>query len=264
MFLIEIGLVEEHEQAAQNIVVLDLLIVGDPAVAETLQNEADAVHLAVGSGGAAEGPAQSVGTDEVGHHLDVLLGVGAERRQLAVADAVVGVQLQCGADEHEAHHAIQIEITTESLGGVVEEAGRAGLVDAVDHALDEARGFVLLGKAEAETGDRFGDVERLPVIVVVAAVEQGLVDSLLGFFDETLPNGIALLGGAEREETERGVGQAVFRSGLGEHLRGDAARGEVDQIVTLEGGLTSSAIELSKGKGDMTGFIRARLLRVGG
>jgi len=58
MILIQIGLVEEHEQAAEDVEVLDLLVIGDPAVAQALQDEADAVHLAVSAGGAAERPAR--------------------------------------------------------------------------------------------------------------------------------------------------------------------------------------------------------------
>ena len=102
MLLVEVGLVEKEEQPAQDVEILVLLVVGDPAVAQALQDEADAVHLAVGAGGAAEGPAETVGADEVGHHLDVFLGVGAEGGELAIAHAAVGVELQRGADEHEA------------------------------------------------------------------------------------------------------------------------------------------------------------------
>ena len=57
------------------------------------------------AGSAAEGPAQSVVADEVGHHLDVFLGVRAQRRELAIADAAVRVQLQSRAREDEHHHA---------------------------------------------------------------------------------------------------------------------------------------------------------------
>jgi hypothetical protein len=39
VLLIEIGLVEEHEQAPQDVEILDLLVVGDPAVAQALENE---------------------------------------------------------------------------------------------------------------------------------------------------------------------------------------------------------------------------------
>ena len=168
------------------------------------------MHLAVGAGGAAEGPAEPVVADEVGHHLDVFLGVGAERRQLAISDAAVRVQLQRGAHEHERHHAVEIEIAAEAVRRVVEKAGRAGLVDAIDHALDEARGFVLLREAEAEARDGLGDVEGLPVVVVVAAMQEGLVDPLLRF--RRAPRRIAFLEGRTREP-QGGIGQAVFRGG---------------------------------------------------
>ena len=264
LFLVEVGLVEEHEQPAQNVVILDLLVVGDPAVAQPLQDEADAVHLAVGAGGAAEGPAEAVRAHEIGHHLDVLLGVSAEGGQLAVADAAVGMELERGADEDKVHHAVEVEIAAEAGGGVVEEPGRAGGRDALNHALDEARGLVLLGEAEAEAGDGLGDVERLPVVVVVAAVEELLVDALAGLLDEPLPDGVALLGGAEGEEAEGGVGQAVFGGGLGEHLRRDAAGGEVDQVEALEGAFARGPVKFAEGEGDVAGLVGTGLLAVRG
>ena len=233
MFLVEVGLVEKYEQAAEQVEILRLVGVGDPAVAEALEDERNAVHLAVDAGGAAKGPAEAVGADQVGHHLDVFLAVGAQGGELAVAHARVGVELKGGADEREAHHSVEVEITADTGGGVVEEAGGAGGVDPLDHALDQAGGLVLLGEAEGEAGDGLGDVKRLPVVVVVRALEQGLVDAFTGLVDEAFPDGIALLGGAEAEEAEGGVGEAVFRGRLGEHLRGDAAGGEVDQVVAL-------------------------------
>lgn len=165
------------------------------------------------------------------------------------------MELEGGADEHEVHDAVEVEVASEALGGVVEEAGRAGVVDAFDHALDEAGGFVLFGEAEGEAGDGFGDVEGLPVVIVVAAVEEGFVDADLGFLDEAFPDGVALFGGAEAEEAEGGVGEAVLRRGLGEHLGGDAAGGEVNEVVTLEGGLPGGAVVFAEGVGDMAGLV---------
>jgi hypothetical protein len=98
-------------------------------------------------------------SDEVGHHLEVFLGVGAEGGELAIANAAVGVELEGGADEHKAHHAVEIEIAAKTLGGVVEETGGAGLVDAINHALDEAGGFVFFGQAEGVARDGLGNVE---------------------------------------------------------------------------------------------------------
>jgi hypothetical protein len=232
LLLVEVGLVEEQEEPAQDVEVLRLLVVRDPAVAQALEDQADAVHLAVGAGGPAEGPAEAVRADEVGHHPDVFLGVGAQRRQLPVAHAAVGVELQRRADEDEGHHPVEVEVAAQPVDRVVEEAGRARLVDPVDHALDQPRGLVLLRQAEAEAGDRLGDVEGLPVVVVVAAVEQLLVDALLRLLDQALPDRVALLRGPEAEEAERGVGQAVLGRGLREHLRRHAARGQVDQVVS--------------------------------
>ena len=137
MLLVEVGLVKEHEQPTKDVVVFDLLVVGDPAIAQALQNETDAVHLAVSTRGAAKGPAESVRADEVGHHLDVFFAVGAQGRELAITHAAVGVELQRRADEHEAHHTVKIVIAAKTLGGVIEETGRAGLVDALAHALDQ-------------------------------------------------------------------------------------------------------------------------------
>ena len=259
VFLIEIGLVEKYEQAAEDVVVFRFLIVGDPAIAQALENEADAVHLAVGAGCAAKGPTQTIGANQVRHHLDVLFGVGAEGGEFAVADAAVGVELERGADEHEAHQPVEIKISAEAGGRVVEETGRAGLVNAIAHAFDQARSFVFFGKAEAEAGDGFGYVEGLPVVVVIAAVEELFVDALAGFFDEAFPDGITFFGRAKSEEAERGIGEAVFGGGLGEHLRGDTTRSEVDEVEAFERGLAGGAVELAEGVGYVAWFVRARL-----
>ncbi|MCU0793545.1 MAG: hypothetical protein MUE42_12010 [Opitutaceae bacterium] len=264
VLLVEVGLIEENEEAAEEVEILGLVGVGDPAVAQTLKHEGDAVHLTVNAGGATEGPAEAIGADEVGHHLDVFLGVGAEGGELAVAHAGVGVELERGADEHEAHHAIEVEVAADAGGGVVKEAGGAGGVNPIHHALDEAGGLVLLREAEGEAGDSLGDVECLPVVVVVGAVEEGLVDALAGLVHEAFPDRVALLGGAEAEEAEGGVGEAVFRRGLGEHLGGDATGGEVDQVVALERGLAGGAVVFAEGEGDVAGLVGAGFLAGGG
>jgi hypothetical protein len=79
------------------------------------------------------------------------------------------------------------------LGGVVEESGGARLVDPIDHALDQAGGFVLFGETETEARHGLGHVEGLPVVVVVAAVEKLFVDPLLGFLDEAFPDADCVL-----------------------------------------------------------------------
>src|SRR5690606_26024335 len=92
-----------------------------------------------------EGPAQAVLADEVGQELDVLLREGAQGRELALAQAGVAVQLERLADEHEGHDAVEREGAADALvGHVVEEARRAGLLDALEEALDQAAGLVLL------------------------------------------------------------------------------------------------------------------------
>ena len=257
MLLIEVGLEEIIKQPAQDIEILVLLVVGNPAVAQALQDEGDAVHLAVSAGGAAVGPAEAVRADKVGHHLDVLLGVGAEGGQLAIAQGGVGMELQRGTCEDEGHHSIEVELPAVALLDIVKEAGRAGLLDALGEALNQAGGLVLLGEAEAVAADGLGDVKGLPVIVVVAAVEQELVEPLAGFLDETLPDGVALLGGTEREKAERGVGEAVFAGGLGEGLGGDAAGSEVDQVEAFQAGLARCTEIFAEGEGDMAGLIGA-------
>ena len=260
MLLVEVGLVEEIKEPAENVEIARLQVVRDPAVPQALQQDADAMHLAVGARSAAVGPAEAVGAHEVGQHPDVLLGVGAQGGELALAHAGIRMELQRRADEHEAHHAVEIEIAAEPLGRVVEETGRTGLVDAVHHPLDQAAGFILLGEAEAEAADSLGDVEGLPVVVVVAAMQQHLVESLPGFVDQPLPHGVALLGRAEAQQAEGGVGEAVLRRRIGENLGGHAARREVDDVVPLQRGLAGGAVKFSECKGDVPGFVRAGLL----
>jgi hypothetical protein len=47
------------------------------------------------------------------------------------------------------------------------------------------------------------------VVVVVAAVEEGLVDALLRLGNKAFPDRIAVLGGAEAEKAEGRVGETV-------------------------------------------------------
>ena len=218
-----------------------------------------------GAGSATDGPAEAVGADEVGHRLDVFLGVGAEGGEFAVAHAAVGVELESGADEHKAHHAVEIEVAAHALAGrVVKKTGGAGGGHALDHALNEAGGFVFLGETEREAGDGLGDVERLPMVVVVGAMQQRFIDAFAGLVDETFPDWISFFGGAEAEEAERSVGEAVFGGRLREHLRGDAACGEIDDIVALKRGLAGGAVKFAERERDVTGFVGPGLLAVGG
>ena len=102
------------------------------------------------------------------------------------------------------------------------------------------------------------------MIVVVAAVEQRLVDPDLRFLHEALPDRVALLGGTKSEEAECRVGQAVLGGGFGERLRRDAAGREIDQVVILERGLTGGAVKFPERESHVTGFIRAGLLVIDG
>jgi hypothetical protein len=63
------------------------------------------------------------------------------------------------------------------------------------------------------------------------------------------------LEGPKAEQAEGGVGQAVFRRWLGEHLRGDAARGEVDEVVTLEGGFAGGSVVFAESVGHVAGLV---------
>src|SRR5262245_27229956 len=133
------------------------------------------MHLAVRPSRASKRPPESVVSDEVRHHLDIFFGVRAQRGKLAVPDPTIRVQLQGRAREYKRHYTVQIEIAAEARGGVVEKPGRARLIDAIHHPLDEARGFILFRKAQAETGHGLRDIEGLPVVVVVAAMQKRLV-----------------------------------------------------------------------------------------
>ena len=82
---------------------------------------------------------------------------------------------------------------------VVKETGRAGFLNAVQEAFDQATGLILFRKTETESSHGFGDIEDLPVVIVVAAVKQKFVETLAGLVDQSLPDRIAFLGGAERE-----------------------------------------------------------------
>lgn len=59
---------------------------------------------------------------------------------------------------------------------------------------------------------------------------------------------------------QRGVGEAVFRGGLGKHLRGDTAGRQIDEVVALEIGLAGGTIIIAEGIGDVARFVGARLL----
>ena len=174
------------------------------------------------------------------------------------------MELESRADEDEGHHPVEIEVAAEARGRIVEEPVGARRVDPVAKALDQAGRFVLLGQAEAETGHGLGHVEGLPVVVVVAAVEERLVDALLRLGNKAFPDRIAVLGGAEAEKAEGRVGETILGGGLGEHLGGDAAGCEVDEVVPLEGAFTGGAVIFAERVGNMAGLVGTRILAGGG
>ena len=75
--------------------------------------------------------------------------------------------------------------------------------------------------------DRVGRAIRQQASAILAAdlVIRSPAPIAAGLLDEALPHRVALLGGAEGEKTEGGVGEAVFGDRLGEGLGGDAAGG---------------------------------------
>ncbi len=170
------------------------------------------------------------------------------------------MQLQRLADEDEAEHAVDVEGAAElafGVAGVVEVAARGFRFDAFEEALDQAAGLVLFGEAEAVAGDGLGDVEGLEVVAVIGAFEEALVELLLGRLHEALPDGVAVLGGAEGEQAERGVGEAVFVFLVGEGLGGDAAGGEVDEVEIPYLGLVGRPVVLANGQRGVARFVGA-------
>ena len=65
-------------------------------------------------------------------------------------------------------------------------------------------------------------------------MQQLAIEALARFVDEAFPDGVALLGGAPREQAEGGVSQAVFTAIFGKRLRGDAAGGKVDYVALYQ------------------------------
>ncbi len=256
VLLVEVSDVEEVEEAAQEVEVLWTLVIGDPSVAEALKEEGDEVHLAVGAGVFGASPAEAVFANHVRKEFDVLFREGAEGRELALAKAWVAVKLEGLASEDESHHAVEREGSADAfVADVVEIAVGAGFFDAGEEALDEATGFVLLGKSKGEAANSLGDVERLPVVVVVAAVEQETVEVFACLVYKAFPHGIAFLGWSEGEQCERGVCESVFLWRITEGLRCDAARGEVDEILAVKLGFSSGAVEFANSERGMAGLV---------
>ena len=215
------------------------------------------MHLSVCASRTSECPAKTIGTDEIRHHLDVFFGVGAESGKLSIPHAAVGVELESGADEDERHHTVEIEVTAKTFGGVVDESIGAGLVDSVDVTFDQTGGLILLGQTKRETGDGLGYVESLPVIVVVRAMEEGLVDTLLRFGYEAFPDLVAFLGRSKAQEAQCAVSETVLLSGFSKYLSRNRAGGEVDEIVTLKGRFPGGPIKFAHSVGRMARLVAA-------
>jgi len=264
MFLIEEGDVEKVEEATQQIEVLRLAILGYPAIAEALQKQADQVHLTVGAGILGDSPTETVFAHEIRKQLDVLFGVGAETWQLAFAQPGIRVKLESLAGEDECHHSVERVGSADAVSYVVEIAIGAGFVDAGKEAFDQATGFVLLGKSETEAADGLGDIEGLPVVVVVAPIEQQLVEALAGLVDETFPDGIALFGGAKGKQGQGGVGEAVLLRRVAKYLGGYAARGEVDEVLAIQFRFSCSPVEFADCEGGVAGLVEPRLFALDG
>ena len=82
----EMGVQAAHKVAGQR-----LLVDRHPAVPQGLEQQGDAVHLAVGADAAAVAPAEPVFADGVHDHPEVLLGEAAEPGQFVVTDLDVRV-----------------------------------------------------------------------------------------------------------------------------------------------------------------------------
>jgi hypothetical protein len=84
-----------------------------------------------------------------------------------------------------------------------------------------------------------------------------LVDPLLRFLHQPFPDAVTLFGRAEAKQSERSVSQAVFRRRLGEHLGGDTAGSQIDEVKPLQVCLAGGAEVLTERVGGMAGLVRA-------
>ena len=125
VLLVQICGEEKGKEAAKNIKVKWFLFFADPSVAHCLKDERDAVHLAVSANAFAVGPAEAVCTDNVREHAEILLGAGAQRGELAVAQVHIGVQLKRLANENDREDAVDVIDTGHCLRVVVEQTSGA-------------------------------------------------------------------------------------------------------------------------------------------
>ena len=122
VFLVEVGKVEEIEQAPEQVEVLGFFIRRYPVVAKSLQDEADAVHLPVGPAPAAEGPSQTILPHQIGQQAQILFRKGPQTGQYVLAQLDIGVQLKRLPDENQAEHPVNIVYPIAGRAVVVEIA----------------------------------------------------------------------------------------------------------------------------------------------
>ena len=254
----KVGVETTDEVAGQG-----FLVDRHPAVPQGLEEQGDAVHLAVGADAAAVGPAQPVFPDGVHDDADVFLGQRAELRQLGVAELDVGVQLERLADEDQRDDAVQVEGAAEvlgvrGLGGFVLETARGSGGDAIHETVDQRTGLILLGQAEGEATDRLGDVEGLDVVVMVVLDGEAFVDQGTRGFVEDFPDRVTFAGRAEREEAEAGEGHAIVGAFADADLGGDRPGDDLGDVLPVEVELPGGAEIFPEGEGGVAGLIGPR------
>ena len=95
---------------------------------------------------------------------------------------------------------------------------------------------------------------------VVGARKQTFIEAFTGGIEQAFPDGVAILGRAEREQSESGVSQAVLKGFLRKRLESNAAGREIYEIVFLQMRLACQPIILAQRERDMAGFIEQECL----
>lgn len=93
MFLVEIGYKKEVEETADGVEIVGFLMCGNPRIAHGLEEEANAVHLAVSTDSLSEGPAKAILTDEIWEKFNIFFCVGAEAGEFAISEIAIGMEL---------------------------------------------------------------------------------------------------------------------------------------------------------------------------
>ena len=91
VFLIEIGREEINKKATGGIEIQVALVCGNPIITQGLQDEADAMHLTIGTNGAAIRPARAILTYDIGQEFEIFFAVASQGGKLAIAQVDVGV-----------------------------------------------------------------------------------------------------------------------------------------------------------------------------